>query len=112
MSRRQEGFTLVELMVVVLIIGILVAIAIPVYQVVRGRTATRACFASERTLEGAAASWESSTGLSPSSLGNWSQLTGALVPTFVVREPVCPANGTYTWVAPDVTCSQHGNYKD
>ena len=66
MFRKDEGFTLIELMVVVLIIGILVAIAIPVFNSAKANAQKRSCYANQRTVEGAAHSYEASMGAVPS----------------------------------------------
>jgi prepilin-type N-terminal cleavage/methylation domain-containing protein len=57
MFRKDEGFTLVELMVVVLIIGILVAIAIPVFNAASKSARQRTCHSNQRTIEGAVQQW-------------------------------------------------------
>lgn len=83
LKRDSRGFTLVELMVVLLIIGILVAIAIPIYNSTQLKAKERACEANIRTIEGAAAQYYSEEGTWP---GNISVLVGE----YLKEEPECP----------------------
>ena len=54
MLRNQRGFTLVELMIVIVIIGVLAAIAVPAYRSYVSKAQERTCEANRRTISTAA----------------------------------------------------------
>jgi len=90
--QRDDGFTIVELMVVVLIIGILVAIAIPVFNATRERTELRTCFANQRTIEGAVSVWRVDSTLPVSVLAGLIDSSNLLLsPAYLKAPPACPA---------------------
>lgn len=104
--RSKKGFTLVELMVVVIILGILVAIAIPIYNNVTGDAQKKACAANERTLEGAVAMYQAANG------GEMPDNLDELVPDFIEAVPTCPVDDSSSYeLNSDGTVSCEGSHK-
>ena len=93
-NSHRTGFTLVEIMIVVAIIGLLAAIAIPNFVKARQASQKSACVANLKQLEGAKATWALETKKSGSALPTDTDLFGATL--YIRVKPGCPANGTYT----------------
>lgn len=104
LMHRSKGFTLIELMIVILIIAILVGIAIPVYLAARSNAQRRTCQANLRTIEGAVNTYiaDQDTVVYPTGISD-------MVGSVLKSNPLCPASAgaAYGWsvgIPPAVSC--------
>ncbi len=97
MKKRNQGFTLVEIMIVVAIIAILAAVAIPNFIKYRQNSQAAACVSNLKQIEAAVEQAKMAGKESPAFPAD---LVG---PTkYIKNEPKCPAGGTYA-VGTDTT---------
>ncbi len=110
-TSNKSGFTLVEIMIVVAIIGLLAAIAIPNFVKARTTSQANACINNLRQIDGAKQQWALEYKQSATVTPGKSAIAPYLGRGSAGQYPSCPGGGTYTigdlQTAP--TCSLSGN---
>ncbi|MBT3786634.1 prepilin-type N-terminal cleavage/methylation domain-containing protein [bacterium] len=114
MSQRlnQKGFTLIELMIVISIIGVLAAIAIPNFRQARKMANQRSCYANQKTILGALEMYNLDTGKASVISGNTEldQLKNEKFLQSRPTDPGCAESANYrSDDVGNVWCLMHGN---
>jgi prepilin-type N-terminal cleavage/methylation domain-containing protein len=87
-ASRQGGFTLVEIMIVVAIIGLLASIAIPNFVKARTTAQMNACISNLRQIDGAIQMWATET-----KQGETTAVTYADIGPYLHNAVYCPSGG-------------------
>ena len=99
----KGGFTLIEIMIAVLIIGVLLSLAMPVFAKARDNARTKSCVKNLRQIDQAKVQAALDLGVAEGAPLSFE----TLVPDYLKSQPVCPAGGTYdcTTLGTDATCT-------
>jgi len=96
-----------------LVAGPLLGLGVPVFNAASEQANERACWANERTMEGALQQWlASDPANSTDYLYDTPSAMAVLVPAYLIQEPLCPAGGYYEFdsYGGTFTCTTHGHY--
>jgi prepilin-type N-terminal cleavage/methylation domain-containing protein len=106
--KSRRAFSLIEMMIVLLVITILLAIAVPAYMRVRESSKAKVCKTNLRQLQAAKERWAMDNRKRDSDVPDISDLC----PNYVRRLPVCPSSGRYETgtVGEPVKCSIEGEH--
>ncbi len=114
---RKAGFTLVEIMIVVAIIGLLASIAIPNFVRARSRAQTDGCLNNLRQIDAAKQQWALENGKSPADTPAWIGTADRAIQPYLGRGDMagsvatvfCPLNPPAAGVANDPDTSYNMN---
>jgi prepilin-type N-terminal cleavage/methylation domain-containing protein len=104
-----QGFTLIEIMIVVAIIGLIVALALPNFLKSRTRAQTHMCLENLSQIESAKQVWGLENGKQDGDIVADTDIIG---PTLYIKKmPVCPSGGVYDFatIGNPATCNITGH---
>ena len=90
-QKSRRGFTLLEIMIVIMVIGVLMAIALPNFVLARRTSHTKACIANLKEIDAAKEQWAMDNNQPGLATPSATDLFGAA--KYITQAPTCPTTG-------------------